>query len=286
MEALVHSRPRRSASRLTFLEDDPGPDRLLRAIVANSRRWITRWARAGGGEVHQQNGVTWVYTPKPEAVGEIAFPRLTEAGAGEQLDIIMAYYRRQRPLKPVICWSVDPPQPRDLAERLVARGFYWHGRTHWMWLDLRRMETNHPRPPGLRIELIEDEGADEHAPAAVVAVTRTRPRRVWRFAASLDGKPVGQSWLHLTTGSLGVAGLYAVHVDPAARNQGVGKAVSLAACQFAQALGCRCAILNATDLGEPVYRRLGFQATGAGQTWWWDPETAAGRGAAARHERG
>ena len=101
-----------------------------------------------------------MYTPKREAVGEIAFPRLTEAGADEQLDIIMEYYHRQRPLTPVICWSVDPPQPRDLGERLLARGFHWHGRTHWMWLDLRRMETNHPRPPDLRIEMVEDEGAD------------------------------------------------------------------------------------------------------------------------------
>jgi GNAT superfamily N-acetyltransferase len=222
--------------------------------------------------------VTRVYTPKPEALGEIASLRLTEAGVDEQLDVMMEYYRRQRPLTPVICWSLDPPQPPDLGERLIARGFHWHGRPCWMWLDLRRMETNHRRPSDLQIEVIEDERVDKDAPAAVVAVTRTRPRRVWRFAASLRGQPVGQSWLHRTTGRLGVAGLYAVHVDPEARNQGVGKVVSLAACQFAQALGCRYAVLNATDMGEPVYRRLGFAATGAGQTWWLDRETLAGQG--------
>jgi len=150
-----------------------------------------------------------------------------------------------------------------------------------MWLDLRGMETNHRRPSGLRIETVEDEGVNEDAPPAVVAVTRTRPRRIWRFAASLDGKSVGQSWLHLTTGPLGVAGIYAVHVDPEVRNQGVDKAISLAACQFAQARGCRYAVLNATDMGKPVYLRLGFAATGAGQTWSLDRETLAGQEAIA-----
>ena len=61
----------RLGAPLTFFTDDPCSDRLLRAIVENSRRWISRWARAGGGEVHRQNGVTWTYTPKAEAGAEI-----------------------------------------------------------------------------------------------------------------------------------------------------------------------------------------------------------------------
>jgi len=96
MQVLTHSPSGGSAARLNFLNDDPRPDQLLRAIVGNSRRWIIRWARAGGGEVQQQNGVTWVYTPQPDAVGEIAFPRLAEAGADQQLDVIMEYYASDR----------------------------------------------------------------------------------------------------------------------------------------------------------------------------------------------
>ena len=90
---------------------------------------------------------------------------------------------------------------------------------------------------------------------------------VWHFAAWLDGKVVGQSRLNLTTGELGVAGLFDVSVVPGARNQGIGKALTLAACQLARSLGCRHALLNASSMGESVYRRLGFTSLGYGKTW-------------------
>ena len=71
----------------------------------NSQRWIIRWARAGGGEVHRHNGVTWTYTPKPEAVGEIAFPRLTEAGAewDDRLGALVRHLQRH---------TISPEPPR------------------------------------------------------------------------------------------------------------------------------------------------------------------------------
>jgi hypothetical protein len=45
----------------------------------------------------------------------------------------------------------------------------------------------------------------------------------------------------------------------------------VAACRLARELGCRYAILNATAMGESVYRRIGFQRIGAGKTWWLHP---------------
>ena len=46
----------------------------------------------------------------------------------------------------------------------------------------------------------------------------------------------------------------------------VGTAVTLAACQHAAKLGCRHALLNATGMGEPVYRRIGFRDRNVGET--------------------
>ncbi len=92
------------------------------------------------------------------------------------------------------------------------------------------------------------------------------PRQIWHFVAWLDGQPVGHSTLCLTRGSLGIAGIYGVGVAPTARNRGVGKAVVAAACQQARELGARIAMLNGT--GERMYRQLGFERLGYGQTWW------------------
>ena len=62
-----------------------------------------------------------------------------------------------------------------------------------------------------------------------------------------------------------MAGLYNVEVLPEARNQGIGRAISRAACQHARALNCRYVLLNAAT---HIYERLGFVSLSHGQTWW------------------
>jgi len=269
-------------SGLNFMQDLT-PNRLQRAAASNHQYWMSRIARAARGQVHRENGATWIYTPGPSG-GEVVipFPRLTRSNASEQLDAILRYCRSCRSLQQVSCWSLDPAQPHDLGARLAARGFEWGWRPHWMWLDFQKMITDHPKPRGLRVERVEEEAIwnVEDLPyyrrdfaAYLHAATRSRPRRVWHFAAWLDGVPVGQSVLNLTTGRLGVAGIFNCGVVPEARNKGIGKAITLAACQFAQAIGFPGAVLNATGMGEPVYRRLGFESIGYGQTWWLHRET-------------
>lgn len=273
--------PNLAASRLAraaFLGEDASCGQLLRAAADNHFRWFQQNALAGGGEVRRVNGVRCVYAPGMDGgMGEVilAFPRLRRADAGATLDAVLDYCRSRRPLRQVACWSMDAGRPRDLGARLVARGFDWGWRPRWMGLDFRRMRTDHPAPPGLQIAQEEDRAVlpvddlpyyEPDGASRRQALTRLRPRRVWRFIAWRDGKPVGQTTLFLTTGRLGVAGIYDVGVVPAARRQGVGKAVVGAACRFAASLGCRHALLNAT--GETMYRQIGFEPLGWGQTWW------------------
>jgi len=266
---------------MTFLQD-PTPEHLEKAVAWNHHEWMVLKAQAAGGEVHQAKGVTWTYAgPKGEAM--ILFPHLTEENVGEQLDAIVQYYLERCPESLVGCWSLDPPQPRDLGIRLLARGFQVGWRPRWMWLDFKEMKTDHPRLEGLKVEMAEAADWDvSDLPfysrgMAVLwhAATRLRPQSVWRFAAWLDGKPVGHSTLYLTTGPLGVAGLYDIGVVPEARNKGVGKAVTLAPCLHAQAMGCRHALLNGT--GERMYQQIGFERIGFGLTWWLNVPRLASR---------
>jgi predicted N-acetyltransferase YhbS len=64
-------------------------------------------------------------------------------------------------------------------------------------------------------------------------------------------------------------------VVPSARKQGIGTALVQAACELAQQIGCHHVVLNATAMGEPVYRRVGFQSMGYGHTWFLRAQTLA-----------
>ena len=74
--------------------------------------------------------------------------------------------------------------------------------------------------------------------------------------------------MNVSTGRLGVAGMYDVGVRADARRRGIGRALTAAACSLARAQGCRYATLNATFEGELLYAALGFRTVGVAQTWW------------------
>jgi len=254
---------------LRFLAPGATPQQLVRAVAANHRDWFLAGARVMGAEVFRERGVIWM-----AGAGEviIAFPRLDSASASATLDRIVQACRERRP-RAVSCWARTPTQPRDLGARLVARGFEWGWQPHWMALDLNRINADIPVPDGLSIEVDDRSEWDmddlpyykREAATAFQAHARALPRRTWHFAARLDGRVVGHSLLHVSTGAYGLAGLYSIGVVPSARRLGIGRAVTLAACQFARALGCHYAGLNAAT---HIYDRIGFVSLGHGQTWW------------------
>jgi len=76
------------------------------------------------------------------------------------------------------------------------------------------------------------------------------------FAAELDGELVGCA-NGLWTGNAGWLGN--IIVLPEYRGHGIGLAVTKHLVDFFHAKGCASQILIATKMGEPVYRKLGFE---------------------------
>jgi GNAT superfamily N-acetyltransferase len=87
------------------------------------------------------------------------------------------------------------------------------------------------------------------------------------YLALLNGQPVATSQLFL---SAGVTGIYNVTCLPEARGQGIGAAITLAPALAARGIGYRIGILQASDLGARVYRRLGFQDFGKRSVFLWE----------------
>ena len=88
------------------------------------------------------------------------------------------------------------------------------------------------------------------------------PESSLRHFVGWDGdRAVAGATLYLDELS-GTAGIYHVDVLANARGRGFGKAVTTAALAAAQGHEYELAVLSASELGRPVYLRLGFQVVG------------------------
>ena len=155
-----------------------------------------------------------------------------------------------------------------------------------MAADLLGVPQDLPSPAGLTIERVEDErrllewihiasvgfgipiDGERRFFELLVALGFERPVR--SYLGVVNGMPVATSQLFLAAG---VAGIYNVTCLPQARRQGIGAALTMAPLLEARRLGYRISILQASSLGYPVYRRLGFQDFGKLNFYLWENKT-------------
>jgi len=204
------------------------------------------------------------------------------AGLEDQIETTLDYFRsRQVPMM----WMVTPSsRPANLASCLQAHGLMLGGTMPGMGIDLQILPDSLPLPPEVTIDEVTDKPALQHWVQALslgfglsVEVVDVFARAsdmlgygeqapIRNFVAYRKGEPVGTSTLYL---GAGVAGIYCVAVLPEARQQGIGAAITAAPLQIARDLGYRIGTLQASKMGEPVYRRLGFQEHGQFAMYGW-----------------
>ncbi len=216
--------------------------------AANHQSFFAARAELAGGTVLQRYGGTVAVSSEGEAM--VLFPTVPVESAAEFVDELMTLFERHRPVREIGWWSLDSAGIPAVGAALAERGFDWGWQPNWMALDVDRLVADLPRPA----ELVVAEATD----------------RWWRYEARIDGATVGHAALHLCeVDGEPVAGLYDMGVEPDRRGRGIGTALTVAAAERARDLGCRSVVLNATGMGEPVYRRAGFVRLGEqGQTWW------------------
>jgi ribosomal protein S18 acetylase RimI-like enzyme len=85
-----------------------------------------------------------------------------------------------------------------------------------------------------------------------------------RWIGRVDGAVVSTSRLSI---GAGVAGLYAISTLAASRGRGYGRALTIAALRAGASLGHRIGVLQSSDHGYGVYRRLGFRELFTYDVW-------------------
>lgn len=76
------------------------------------------------------------------------------------------------------------------------------------------------------------------------------------FLALYKEKPVASSLLYLSNKA---AGIYHVATIPEYRNKGIGKQITFETLLYARDRGYDIATLQASQLGEPIYKKIGFE---------------------------
>lgn len=141
------------------------------------------------------------------------------------------------------------------------------------WLMPQMVLLPGPEPPspaqGVRVRAVSDarsldeyrrvlveDGTSEDVARRLFSDSFAADREVQLLTAYLENRAVGTS-LAIRTGD--VSGVYAVGTLPDARRRGVGTAATWSAVAAGRDWGCETVVLQASEMGFPVYRAMGFR---------------------------
>jgi GNAT superfamily N-acetyltransferase len=252
---------------------DPSSPALVRAIEENAEEFLVALGRAAGAEERDDGKVRWVIGDIPIDYHNCVVR--AELSPEEADGVILESLERFGANGAPGSWHVGPStRPEDLSERLLKHGFSYGGSDIGMAADLSVLPERVPPLEDFTIERVRDEeqlaawrgtlarGFGE-GPVEAEWVSEMYRRlglddaRPWRhYLGRLGGKQVATSTLFLDAS---VAGVYFVFTVDEARRRGIGATMTLAPLLEAREIGYRVGVLGSSEMGYPVYGRLGFR---------------------------
>lgn len=220
---------------------------------------------------------------------EVAFPLLNGI-IGAHFDPAEARERAHRLLasfmargRPILWWTTPSTSSPELEETLLDAGLQ---RSALPGMHLR-LDAPVPVPDvGVEVAVTTPEslatavdamcdafGDPDHARPMMHEAFRRfdRPDRLVNVLAWCDGEPAGAGSLWVDGAT---AGLYNIATREGFRGRGIGSAVTATLMEHGRSRGCTEAILHASEVGLPVYERLGFETVCTVGQFTWDPDEA------------
>jgi ribosomal protein S18 acetylase RimI-like enzyme len=266
---------------------DFSPASLIRAMEENLTSWLDIFSRLEGAQIDGVPGLRKSITDIPMALfNSVMETQLAPENADAAIELVVADAQRRN--VPLTWWTGPSTRPEDMPSRLLSHGFTVDEDGPGMAVELDRLNDRLPMPEGVTILPATDDASWHawsqaclqgfEAPPARLEfgvqqwsnlLSRADPATTQAYTAWLDGKPVAASMLQLGGG---VAGIYAVATLPEARRKGIGAQVTLHALKEGRRRGYKIGVLEASDMGYPVYRSLGFQEYCRITSYVWRPQ--------------
>jgi GNAT superfamily N-acetyltransferase len=267
----------------TILRDLSADKLVKKAIKENWENYHYCLGRSPSVELSIGRYLTWFITNMPDHfMNLVVCTQLPPEGPVELIEHALEHFRSLHIRK--VTWLAQEGVPAEKIKRcLLSHGLTLHESFGAeMAADLSFIPSDVPVPAGLKIVRVEDKetlrqwihvaSIGFNVPAQYedvwyeFFVESVFEQPFWTYLAILNDRPVGTSQLFL---SAGVAGIYNVTCVPEVRGQGIGAAITLAPLLDARAIGYQIAILQASEMGAGVYRRLGFQDYGLLSVYLW-----------------
>jgi GNAT superfamily N-acetyltransferase len=229
---------------------DLSPDQLAAAVEENLITLVQQFGVLGEYREDCPPGVKRSVTNLRFLIlNSITGARLEPEQVGATIDWITADARtRGIPL----AWLTGPlTQPADFTVRHMCDEAGWR-----LWADTNARiwgggkVTNYEDNPWCRIFRAAD------------------PEVLFAYVGCLSDQPLASSLMLLDAG---VAGLYLVGTIPEARRQGIGACMCLESLREACRRGYGVGVLESTEMGLNVYRKLGFKEVCLIHFYGWKP---------------
>ena len=257
---------------MNHIQTDVSDEALVTAIRANLCDFFRYLGKSTPDTYHQAGTFRRWHTP-------LAHPWfngvLSSAPAKEKDDIFIEesiQYFRAKNIN-IFTWWMDPHLTRsDWEPALSKHGFHFSDDTPGMAIDLQTLDESKGKVDGLEIRAVDDEESlrtwvkvftpGYGLPAAWedaifdlwLKLGMDLPLR--NYLGFLNGEPVSTSCLFIGGD---VAGIYSVATLPHARGKGIGAALTMRPLLDVRKMGHRIGVLQSSDMGYNIYKRLGFR---------------------------
>lgn len=251
---------------------DLSPAALVRSVRANLYAQFRFLGRAPVTDFLESEVLLSWHTPLPIPKQNGVLSLQGAPGDAAQLVAERLARFRERQVEVVTWWFEDGVEEAGWEGHLRRTGFQVDSGEPGMAIDLQLLSEAPGWPASLEIRPVQEPstlrtwvrtglagfgmpaGLEEGVFALFEGMGLALPVR--HYVGYVDGEPVATSSLFL---GAGVAGIYNVSTIPAGRGRGVGRAMTLAPLLDARGLGYRAAVLQSSEMGFSVYRRLGFE---------------------------